>query len=159
MKHISGFNAGTNSKERYYWAQDPDKEPPSFPWTRSNKDIWDNIDIEDQNKLSFYINRLNQTGDRNRGEKQNRTDEVNLSDKIQSTKDLVIELADKDVTRTFDFGIGTYWSSPKALKLINISKSDSGIFRLASRDKLLSQAAFDDGILISVVNIWKNCQK
>ena len=58
LRNNSGLYAGKYSNERYYWVQDPNRDPPSFPEAYNNKAIWESIIKEDTAKLDLSIQRL-----------------------------------------------------------------------------------------------------
>ena len=68
-RHLSGTYKGFNSNRSYFYFQNGDLPPPSFPPPR-DKEVWRVIHDIDDSQLKDYINRVGISQTRQRGNKK-----------------------------------------------------------------------------------------
>ena len=93
-------------------------EPPIWPNTRNNTEVWDNIRLVDSQKIETFLDNLRLKNERARPNKRPRLDEVDIYDNISVTSAKVMKLATvdaKEIVSTIPSNL--YWKSPEAHKL------------------------------------------
>ena len=67
-KHSSGVFRGIRSREAYYFFQNPQNDPPTFPPFKDKK-AWENIYDENKKQLDLYIDNITSSQNRQTGTK------------------------------------------------------------------------------------------
>jgi hypothetical protein len=65
-RHQSGAYKGVKNKVTYFYFQESNIQPPSFPRTIYNKKVWDCINDVDKKMLDEYVTRINLSKSRHR---------------------------------------------------------------------------------------------
>ena len=152
LRHQSGIYRTEKSKEKYYFFQDPNLDPPHLPNAYS-VDVWKDISSRDSQQLKLYLDSLSRINSLCPNPKKRKLDEIDMMDNYHQLKESTIEIAKLHSSRKVEDQYCSYWSSPEAMALFRPKNGESVTRCLVRRHDLLLRAMINDEVLSSICDM------